>query len=125
MLARLVPYGLALAMGAVIIAAVWLHGDRTGRQGCEARHQRDADAESRRQVRELDRLQESTERLRSRASKRRVQAEEAAREVVPDAECRSVPESVRGLFPGPGRDQAAPAASVAGSTMPAVAEPVR
>lgn len=118
-----------LALVAFALAAIYLTGKIEGERAADARHaeqMRAIDAqvadERTEQNRRLMRLTDRIDELRARPERVRTVTREVVKHVVADAECSSVPESVRWLWDAGRADR--PAASAAGlgdAGVPAVA----
>lgn len=94
-----------LALMAFALAAIYLTGKIEGERAADARHaeqMRAIDAqvadERAEQNRRLMRLTDRIDELRARPERVRTVTREVVKHVVPDAECSSVPESVRRLW---------------------------
>lgn len=108
-----------LALIAALLAGIWFDGRYRGEARADARHaeqMRVIDAqvadERAEQNRRLMRLADRIDELRARPERVRTITKEVVRHVVADAECSSVPESVRRLWDAGRADR--PAASTAG-----------
>ncbi len=118
-----------LALIAALIAGIWFDGQYRGEARADARHAEQmrridaqVDAERTEQNRRLMRLTDRIDELRARPERVRTVTREVVKHVVADAECSSVPESVRWLWDAGRADR--PAASAAGlgdAGVPAVA----
>ena len=112
-----------------LLGGVWLHGRHAGTTAADTRH-REAlaaiDAEMQRQQSDqrarAGKLAAEVETLRRRPEVVRTVTQEVVRHVTSDAECRSLPESVRVLWGAGGTDpDASGPAGVGDGTVPAVA----
>lgn len=118
-----------LALIAALLAGIWFDGWYRGEARADARHAKEmraidaqVDAERASQNRRLMRLTDRIDELRARPERVRTVTREVVKHVVADAECSSVPESVRWLWDAGRADR--PAASAAGlgdAGVPAVA----
>lgn len=118
-----------LALIAALFAGIWFDGRHRGEARADARHAEqmrridaEVNAERAEQNRRLMRLMDRIDELRARPERVRTVTREVVKHVVADAECSSVPESVRWLWDAGRADR--PAASAAGlgdAGVPAVA----
>lgn len=117
------------ALVAFALAAIYLTGKIEGEREADARHaeqMRAIDAqvadERAEQNRRLMRLTDRIDELRTRPERVRTVTREVVKHVVADAQCSSVPESVRRLWDAGRADRAAPGSSGLGDAgLPAVA----
>lgn len=118
-----------LALIAALLAGIWFDGRYRGEARADARHAEqmrridaEVDAERAEQNRRLMRLTDRIDELRTRPERVRTVTREVVRHVVADAECSSLPESVRRLWDAGRADRpAAGTASVGDAGVPAVA----
>ena len=118
-----------LALIAALLAGIWFDGRYRGEARADARNaeqMRAIDAqvadERAEQARRLLRLTDRIDELRARPERVRTVTREVVKHVVADAECSSVPESVRRLWDAGRADRAAPGSSGLGDAgVPAVA----
>lgn len=129
MATRVAGWAGGLALIAALLAAIWFDGKYNGEKSADARHAEQmrkvdaqVDAERAAQNRRLVRLTDRIDEIRARPERVRTVTREVVKHVVADAECSSVPESVRWLWDAGRADR--PAASAAGlgdAGVPAVA----
>lgn len=118
-----------LAFIAALLAGIWFDGQYRGEARADTRHAEqmrridaEVDAERADQNRRLMRLTDRIDELRARPERVRTVTREVVRHVVADAECSSVPESVRRLWDAGRANRAAPGAAGMGDAgVPAVA----
>lgn len=117
------------ALVAFALAAIYLTGKIEGERAADARHAKEmraidaqVDAERTEQNRRLMRLTDRIDELRARPERVRTVTREVVKHVVADAECSSLPESVRRLWDAGSADRApAGTGSVGDAGVPAVA----
>lgn len=102
---RIAGWAGGLALIAALLAGVWFDGRYRGEARADARHaeqMRAIDAqvadERAEQARRLMRLTDRIDELRARPERVRTVTREVVKHVVADADCRSLPESVRRLW---------------------------
>lgn len=118
-----------LALMAFALAAIYLTGKIEGERAADARHAKEmraidaqVDAERAEQNRRLMRLTDRIDELRARPERVRTVTREVVKHVVADAECSSLPESVRRLWDAGSADRApAGTGSVGDAGVPTVA----